>query len=145
MTGRPNREIRSATIAWLLVAGYAVLVSVLSHMSRPPVPEVLQSAPGTLALHLLAFAGLGFLFYRALSRSWRGLSEVKLVLVTIAACAVFGALDELHQSFVPGRFCQAIDVAADTIGGTVAALLLAAAGRSKTQARTEKDERRILG
>lgn len=115
--------------AWALVVAYAGLVSALSHMSRPPVPRPLQTSPATFALHVVEFAGFAFFFYRALGRSRPGWSPLALLAVTVSATAAFGVLDELHQSFVPGRFCQALDVLADTLGGAAAATVMTVLSR----------------
>jgi len=116
---------------WLLVVAYAGLITGLSSLSKPPIPEGLQSTPGTLVLHFLEYGGLAFLLFRALARSRPRWSVGRVVLATIALTAAFGVLDEIHQSFVPGRRCEAIDVVADTIGGSVAALLSAALRRPR--------------
>ena len=44
------------------------------------------------------------------------------VAITVGIVLVYGALDEVHQSFVPGRQPAITDVAADVIGGTVGAM-----------------------
>ena len=38
--------------------------------------------------------------------------------VCVLFCVAFGALDEFHQSFVPGRTCSWDDLLADFVGGT---------------------------
>ena len=121
--GGPARRPRALT-AWLLVAAYAGLISAVSQMSRPPLPRPLQTTPATFALHAGEFAVFALLLYRALGGSWPGWSSLRLLVVTVSVTAAFGALDELHQSFVPGRFCQAVDVLADTLGGAAAATVM---------------------
>ena len=39
-----------------------------------------------------------------------------VVLLVIAVCFLYGCSDEVHQSFIPGRFPSIGDVAADTAG-----------------------------
>ncbi len=46
-----------------------------------------------------------------------------------ALSATFGALDEVHQGFVPGRSRDAFDWVADAVGAALAVLLLAALRR----------------
>ncbi len=75
----------------------------------------------TLAGHLLLFSILGFFTVRMLC-SFLSLSKPLIVMIAVFACAVFGALDELHQVFVPGRQAEWIDLAADTAGALMGAL-----------------------
>ncbi len=131
MSRTPRVGARSAAGAWLLVVAYVTLITVLSSLSKPPIPEGLQSTPGTLALHIVEFGGFAFLLFRALARSRPQWSVGRVVLVTIAVTVAFGILDEIHQSFVPGRYCQAVDVVADTVGGSAAALLSAVVRRRR--------------
>lgn len=46
----------------------------------------------------------------------------RAAVVAIIAAAVFGATDEFHQSFVPGRDASLLDLLADTVGAVVGAL-----------------------
>ena len=72
-------------------------------------------------MHLAEYAGLGALMARALARSGAGLGP-KSVAGGLAACALFGVLDEFHQSLVPGRHASAADVLADVTGAALALL-----------------------
>ena len=40
----------------------------------------------------------------------------KMFLITILICFLYALSDEIHQSFVPGRACRALDVLIDTSG-----------------------------
>lgn len=68
-------------------------------------------------IHLVCFAGLGFCwawwFSREawLDRPWRHILYVTLIV------AAYGAVDEIHQHFVPGRHASPMDWAADAAGG----------------------------
>jgi VanZ family protein len=44
-----------------------------------------------------------------------------LAALAVLMTAVYGALDEWHQSFVPGRFPERADFYADVLGAAVAA------------------------
>ncbi|MBN1894060.1 VanZ family protein [bacterium] len=43
----------------------------------------------------------------------------KTLLLVLALCSAFGILDEVHQSFVPGRDCNVGDMAADAAGSVI--------------------------
>ena len=94
---------------WGPVVLYMALITVLSHRPALPLPG---AVPDWLA-HGIEFGGLAFLAARALRGS--GLAPTPTLLAcAIAACAAFGALDEFHQSFVPGRDSTAGDAAGPT-------------------------------
>lgn len=66
-------------------------------------------------LHFLVFGILGLLVFRALSGGLKkGILTIIALAVTITV--VYGAVDELHQSFVPGRLCEFGDFLFDALG-----------------------------
>jgi len=68
-------------------------------------------------LHLAEYAGLGFLFGLALgARAARPFDWRQIVAWSALLGLLYGATDEIHQSFVPGRDAEFGDVAADTLG-----------------------------
>lgn len=72
-------------------------------------------------LHLLAFAGLELLTWRALGYLWPAKSRAWLLGVSLAiSCAVGGAL-ELVQALVPARRAELFDWLADIAGALLAA------------------------
>ena len=110
---------------WLLVLLYAGAVSVLSQMRQPPHPEALQISVGTLTLHAVEFGGFAFLLFRLLAHRRPQWSVGRLFLTTVAVTAGFAVADEVHQYFVPGRHCEAIDWLADVVGGAAVAAIWA--------------------
>lgn len=96
-------------------------------------------------MHIGEYAVLGALTARALSRTKIGLGAAGLV-CSVAACALFGMLDEWHQSFVPGRDASGFDVLADVTG---AVLALSAAAmvipRNTTHGPGKKIEIKLFG
>ncbi len=102
----------------------AVYAAVLFHFSGS------ASLPGVLAgvwdkaLHAGAYAGLALLVIRALHG---GLGRFRPALAAAGAlgAVAYGAFEELHQAFVPGRFASGGDLLADAVG---AGLAVAAAG-----------------
>lgn len=51
-------------------------------------------------------------------------STMKLSIVTLCFCSIYGLSDEWHQSFVPGRYADIMDWLADTLGATIAIISL---------------------
>jgi VanZ family protein len=67
--------------------------------------------------HLLAFGGLGFLLNLSLRIQNKFVTIKKFpALFTIFIVSSYAAMDELHQTFIPGRSCDILDWSADTIG-----------------------------
>jgi VanZ family protein len=70
--------------------------------------------------HSLAFAILAVL----LSLAFHFQKKIKILyskpfFSTVLLIAVYGMLDELHQLYVPGRYCDINDWIADVLGGLV--------------------------
>lgn len=59
-------------------------------------------------------------------RSFRHLTHnpVQLSAFAVLFCSLYGVSDEWHQSFVEGRTADSLDWLADTLGASVAVLLL---------------------
>ena len=76
------------------------------------------------AAHVSEYAVLAVLLYRAfvhtVFQSRRALSAG----IVLLSCAAYAASDEFHQSFVPMRSVDALDVVADAVGAAAAAFAL---------------------
>jgi VanZ family protein len=75
-------------------------------------------------LHAALYAGLSALIVRALAGGWHRRLTVGIVVAAIMMAAAYGVSDEFHQSFVPMRSVETMDVLADTVGAAVAAFAL---------------------
>ena len=75
-------------------------------------------------LHAVLYSGLAALLVRAFAGGWHRPVTLGIVVATIAIAAGYGVSDEFHQSFVPMRSVEAMDVMADTIGASLAAFAL---------------------
>jgi VanZ family protein len=93
--------------------------------AQPDLPMPSQSWLNTLLSnggHFATYALLAFLWYRALgyvpalSVPARG----SRLLLAFLLAVLYGASDEFHQSFVPGRNANLLDLAVDAAGGVVA-------------------------
>ena len=115
---RPRQLMKSAP-RWALTMAYAAVIFYLSsrHWNGiPNIPYVDKVA------HLGLYGGLGALVCWSLSecselRGWR------LVAAAVVAAILYGASDEFHQMFVPGRSAELGDLIADGMGGLIGASL----------------------
>ncbi|MDR3283841.1 MAG: VanZ family protein [Treponema sp.] len=70
-------------------------------------------------IHLFSFAGLaGSWTLWFPPKSWKA-NPVRNALICIIGVAVYGALDEFHQSFTPGREVSVFDWMADVAGAVL--------------------------
>jgi VanZ family protein len=122
---RPGPSPRERLVRWLPVVGWMALIAVLSHQPGLRVsddPGV--DRPLRVAAHLVTFAVLGGLVALAL-RGPGGLSRDRAA-VAVAVAALYGVIDEIHQSFVPDRTGQLSDIAIDAVGAVVGVAVVAA-------------------
>ena len=101
---------------------WAALILVLTSLPGRVVPAV--GIPHLdKVVHATLYAVLAALAARALWSTQR-----RRALLVAAVCAsLFGAFDEWHQQFIPGRSDDRYDWAADTIGASIGVLITAAA------------------
>lgn len=101
---------------------YMAMLFALSSWQTPP------ALPGGAdkKVHWLLYCGLSAVTVRALADAeWRRVTW-RRVLLAILISAAYGASDEFHQSFVPGRSSEVADLVADTFGAAAAAVALRA-------------------
>jgi len=101
----------------LLIAGTLWFLSSQSTLPQPP---------GVLGWdklqHLLAYGALGFAVGLWISQAfWKRRPRLALLLTTLIG-SVYGAIDEIHQYFVPGRHSNVWDWVANTLGAFLGAL-----------------------
>jgi len=73
--------------------------------------------------HFIAYFVLGITFCIWIpSKNWFAKPAVYGVIVVVL-CTLFGASDEYHQGFVPGRSSDLYDLAVDFAGGVAAVLV----------------------
>jgi VanZ family protein len=117
--------------AALLPLAWAALIFLLSHQPRLPI-DVQPFPHFDKAAHAGAYAILAALAARALRVAGRGRRPA--LLAAVAAASLYGAADEWHQSFVPGRDPDPRDWAADTAGAILGAAAAVGLPRSKSRA-----------
>ena len=101
---------------WLPVLLWALAIFIGSS-----IPSVQVSENGVIdfishkLVHLLEYAILNFLFYRALVNG-RKVWEPRIIWTSFLAAVLYGLSDELHQIFTPGRSPRVRDVLVDAMG-----------------------------
>jgi VanZ family protein len=98
---------------WLPPIGYALLIFSLSSIQYASVPDVKFHLLDKL-IHLCEYGAFGFILAWAFVRL--GAKNPYLWAALIAS--MYGATDEIHQYYVPGRTLEFLDWVADTLGGT---------------------------
>lgn len=109
---------------WAPPALIATAIVWLSHQPKLPLGSLLAPPFDKLA-HALAYALLAFTLDVAFRKNRHDWPMYRRHLWVFLAVALFGATDEWHQSFVPGREASALDWVADVLGaklGLVAAV-----------------------
>jgi VanZ family protein len=101
-----------AAIAWGPAVLWAAVLFFLSSLPDPSGAGLLDTVPaGDKLAHFILYAVLGALLARG-----RGAPGRIPHLSLVAAGALYGASDEWHQSFVPGREVSVVDWSADVAG-----------------------------
>lgn len=102
------------------------VIWILSSMSNPPV-DVSSLPFRDRGAHFLSFGSVAFWVAHGTMATVPRAHALRVVLFAVLSAALWGLLDEIHQSFVPGRSPDIIDLVADTLGAVVGASLRAAA------------------
>ncbi|MFH1981786.1 MAG: VanZ family protein [Pseudomonadota bacterium] len=133
-----DTRIHRIPAAWGPVIIYCAAIFAQSSFPTPDaVPSFYMSDK---LLHACAYALMALLFYRALGQHRVGASPVKRSILTIVFTVIYGISDEFHQSFVPGRSPEVLDVAADGVGaliGVIAAQRFRHSGTRRRAAPTD--------
>ena len=110
-------------LRWGPAVLWAAMIFGLSSMSSLPPP------PGGLTdkhAHFVTYGVLAALVVWGLTDRAPARTTWAAAAAAVALAALYGASDEWHQSFVPGREVSALDLAADTAGAAIAAVALRA-------------------
>jgi VanZ family protein len=100
-------------VRWIPVVLWAGFILTATSIPNVPAP----AAPGTDKLaHVAMYAVFGVLALRA---AWHAAPSPRTLVLTLAAIALFAAVDEWHQRFIPSRSADAVDWLADVAGATL--------------------------
>jgi len=105
---------------WLPPLIWAGVILVITSLPGSAVPKVLS--PFDKAVHGTVYGLFGVLLAREISQV---ASRWRAVLIAIVVAVAFGAADEWHQKFIPGRSSDVADWRWDSIGAIGGALVWA--------------------
>lgn len=119
-------------LLWLPFVVGCAAIWMVSGMGDPPVPDALSFELSDKLLHAAAYAGLAVLATIGARTPVPG----RMWALAAGLATLYGVVDELHQSFVPGRSPSLGDVIADGVGamagaGVVSALVSRRRRRAK--------------
>lgn len=97
------------------------LVFWLSSRQRLPHAPGFDFSLQAIAGHLVSYAGLGWLLADAARAN--GSTPRQAIAIALVSAVLYGVSDEFHQSFVPGRHSDPLDVLTDGIGAALSLLL----------------------
>ena len=109
---------------WVPPILYMALIFALSSMKQPPLPMPrFEWLTIDKLYHFIEYAILGGLVARAFLKAKPSIVPSQLIWGLSAAISIlYGASDEWHQTFVPGRFATLADWVADVIGSIAGVL-----------------------
>jgi VanZ family protein len=120
--------LRRLAVAWLPAILWMGFIFYLSAQSRPL--RTTPSFPAAVAAHFGEFALLAFLLLWGqlccTPEQGKGRGRLLLALaLSFLVAGLYGASDEYHQGFVPGRDASLADWGVDVAGAAAAVLLMA--------------------
>ncbi|MBL7987716.1 MAG: VanZ family protein [Chlorobi bacterium] len=115
----PNRRLTEFFLLVLPLIFYCAVIYYISSLPSPPTPD-LGFDLGDKLIHAGAFGLMGLFAIRAARWFGEGKTLVEWIVLGVIFCTAYGALDELHQSYVPGRDADVMDWVADVAGAILA-------------------------
>jgi len=122
-------------LRWIPAICFAAFIVALSSSSHP-LPIELPFAGVDKLLHVVEYTAFALLVCWPLSTVAAPAIIVRHIdALTVAAVGLFGLSDELHQSLVPGRNSDPLDVLADCAGAVIGVVLWRWSRRRRRQQR----------
>lgn len=112
MTSDPSG--RSAVRAYGPAVLWAIAIFCASSIPSSAMPSSIVFSQDKL-LHMGVYAVLGFFVYHG-NRQWGMNGWRSAAWLSFGLCVLYGASDEVHQHFVPGRSMDIFDLLADAFG-----------------------------
>lgn len=109
---------------WLPLLAWMGIIFWFSSQPQPfEMPESWQQELVGKAGHMIGYAGLSLLWWRALA-AHRSISERRVLALAFLLPVLYAVSDEYHQTFVPGRSGSLMDVLIDAAGVGIGLWLL---------------------
>jgi VanZ family protein len=102
---------------WGPVVAYMAVIFLMSSLSEAPLPPGMSDK----SAHGIGYTGLAAVVVRALSGGLPRPVSMRTAVTAVAIAVAYGASDEVHQMFVPGRSAELYDLAADAVGAIAGA------------------------
>ena len=102
---------------WGPVAAYMAFIFLVSAQPQPPLPSQISDKQG----HSIGYMGLAVTVGRALAGGLGRGASLPTAAAAWGIASAYGATDEWHQSFVPGRSSDIHDWYADSAGALIGA------------------------
>lgn len=115
-----NRAVRLANL-WAPVILVMGLIFSASCIPGKAIPSLFPNED--ILFHSSIYAILALFFYRALRLTFSRSVRLQLFIFTVIFGFIYGASDEFHQLFTPGRNCSGFDLMVDTLGSSAGAFL----------------------
>ncbi len=104
------------TLIYIPLIVYWITLFIMTTIPADNVPRLFENQDKYE--HFIAYCGLAILLSLALYFQKRSiLISSKAFLFALLLILAYGAVDELHQIFIPGRYCDFYDWLADSLGG----------------------------
>ena len=109
---------------WIPPLLYMALIFVVSSLKQPPLPmPKFEWLTIDKLYHFIEYAILGILLAWAFVKAKPSVVPSKLIWLIAAVLSIlYGASDEWHQTFVPGRYATFADWIADVLGSIAGVL-----------------------
>ncbi len=109
-------------IFWLPVIIYCVIIFAVSSMPQP-LPVKVEIPFFDKFLHIVEYGILSYLLIRALTGTQLRPNKSAIIIAAVILATLYGASDEFHQIFVPGRNPDISDLLSDFAGAVITGLI----------------------
>jgi len=109
-------------LSWLITILLTLLIFYMSSLTFLPAVSVSFDIKST-AYHFLVFFWLAFFLLISLIKGNINNKRTNLFIYGLIFVLLYSISDEIHQLFVPGRFCSLTDILIDSIGIFLATLI----------------------